>query len=56
MPFKSEAQRKFLWANKPEIAKEWTKEYGYGRQKKGNFLWLNHQHGNAKKVKANQEV
>ena len=28
MPFKSEAQRKFLWANKPEIAKEWTKEYG----------------------------
>lgn len=28
MPFKSEKQRKFLWANEPEIAKEWTRKYG----------------------------
>ena len=28
MPFKSEKQRKYLWANEPEIAKKWTKEYG----------------------------
>jgi hypothetical protein len=28
MPFKSEQQRKYLWARHPEIAKRWTKEYG----------------------------
>tara|TARA_R100001530_G_scaffold49916_1_gene37254 strand:- start:6032 stop:6244 length:213 start_codon:yes stop_codon:yes gene_type:complete len=28
MPFKSEKQRKYLWANEPEIAKKWSKEYG----------------------------
>tara|TARA_R100001086_G_scaffold224925_1_gene143026 strand:- start:286 stop:525 length:240 start_codon:yes stop_codon:yes gene_type:complete len=30
MPFKSEKQRKYLFANKPEIAKRWTKEYATG--------------------------
>lgn len=24
MPFQSEAQRRFLWANHPEIAKAWS--------------------------------
>ena len=28
MPFKSEKQRKYLWANEPKIAKEWTQRYG----------------------------
>lgn len=28
MPFKSQAQAKFLWAKHPEIAKRWEKEYG----------------------------
>ena len=28
MPFQSEKQRKYLWANEPEIAKKWTKEHG----------------------------
>ena len=28
MPFKSEKQRRFLWANEPEIAKKWTAKYG----------------------------
>lgn len=28
MPFKSEAQRKFLYARKPEVAKRWAKKYG----------------------------
>ena len=28
MPFKSEKQRKYLWANEPKIAKDWTEEYG----------------------------
>ena len=28
MPFKSEAQRRYLWANEPEIARDWTDTYG----------------------------
>ena len=27
MPFKSEKQRRYLWANEPEIAREWTDRY-----------------------------
>ena len=30
MPFKSEKQRKFMFANEPEIAKKWSKEYNQG--------------------------
>jgi hypothetical protein len=26
MPFKSEAQRRYLYANEPEIASKWTRE------------------------------
>lgn len=28
MPFRSEEQRRFMWAKHPEIAKRWTKKYG----------------------------
>lgn len=28
MPFKSENQRRFLWAKHPEIARRWTNEHG----------------------------
>ena len=28
MPFKSEKQRKYLWANEPKIARDWTDTYG----------------------------
>lgn len=28
MPFRSEAQRRYMWAKHPEIAERWTKEYG----------------------------
>ena len=28
MPFKSEKQRKWMWANEPELAKKWSKKYG----------------------------
>ena len=28
MPFKSEKQRKYLWAKEPAIAEKWTKEHG----------------------------
>ena len=27
MPFKSEAQRRYLWAREPEIARDWTNTY-----------------------------
>ena len=30
MPFRSEKQRKYLWANEPEIARDWTDIYGSG--------------------------
>jgi len=28
MPFQSDKQRRYLWANEPEIAREWTDRYG----------------------------
>ena len=28
MPFKSERQRRYLWAKHPEIARKWTSKYG----------------------------
>jgi len=28
MPFKSSAQRKWMFVNKPKLAKKWTKKYG----------------------------
>lgn len=27
MPFKSEKQRRYLWANEPELARKWAKKY-----------------------------
>ena len=33
MPFKSDAQRRYLWANDPEIARDWTETYGSRIQK-----------------------
>lgn len=28
MPFKSDAQRRFMYSQEPEIAKKWRKKYG----------------------------
>ena len=28
MPFKSESQRKYMWAKHPKIAKRWANKYG----------------------------
>ena len=28
MPFQSERQRKWMWANRPDLAKKWAKSYG----------------------------
>jgi len=32
MPFKSTSQRKFLWANKPKMAKEWEAHTPKGKK------------------------
>lgn len=34
MPFKSEKQRGFMFANHPKIAERWAKEYGTAIAKK----------------------
>ncbi len=34
MPFKSKKQEKWMWANKPEMAKKWEKKYGTFKKKK----------------------
>jgi len=28
MPFQSEKQRRWMWKNKPDMAKKWTDEHG----------------------------
>jgi len=42
MPFQSDKQRKYLWANEPEIAREWTDRYGANQ---GGIARLNYIHG-----------
>ena len=39
MPFQSEKQRKYLWANEPKIARDWTEKYGsrVKKQEGGGF-------------------
>ena len=34
MPFQSEAQRRFMWAKHPSIARRWTQEEKSGNYKK----------------------
>ncbi len=36
MPFRSEKQRAYLYANEPEIAKSWTEKHGNKVVKKSN--------------------
>ena len=38
MPFQSEKQRRYLWANEPEIARDWTDTYGSRIQKNNGGL------------------
>jgi hypothetical protein len=46
MPFKSEAQRRYLWANEPEIARDWTDTYGSRIQKNdGGITRLGYRYG-----------
>ncbi len=42
MPFKSEKQRRYLWANEPEIARDWADTYGSRIEKRrGGILGSN---------------
>lgn len=34
MPFRSAKQRRYMWANHPDIARRWTEEYGSEPQPK----------------------
>jgi hypothetical protein len=34
MPFESEKQRRYLWANEPEVAKEFAEKEKKGKKKK----------------------
>lgn len=34
MPFKSRKQEKWMWKNKPKLAKKWAKKYGSYKRKK----------------------
>jgi len=38
MPFKSEAQRRYLWAREPKIARDWTDTYGSRIQKENGGI------------------
>ena len=40
MPFQSEKQRKYLWANEPEIARDWTRNMVVGLRKIMEELWM----------------
>ena len=47
MPFKSEEQRRYLWANEPEIARNWTDKYGNRIQREnGGIMRLGFKKGN----------
>ena len=46
MPFKSEKQRRYLWANEPEIARDWTDTYGSRIEAAlGGIMRLGYLHG-----------
>jgi hypothetical protein len=34
MPFKSERQRRMMWAKRPDVARQWTDRYGSKPQPK----------------------
>jgi hypothetical protein len=38
MPFKSKKQRRWMWANEPEMAKKWSDEEKQAKRKEGKTL------------------
>ena len=46
MPFQSEKQRRYLWANEPEIARDWADTYGSRIEKNdGGIMRVGFQRG-----------
>jgi hypothetical protein len=41
MPFRSERQRRFLWANHPDLARRWTDKYGSRPMKGSDVVRVN---------------
>ena len=57
MPFQSEKQRRYLWANEPEIARDWTDTYGSGIAKAlGGRIGLASGYKAALEKKSDQEL
>ena len=48
MPFKSEKQRRYLYAKEPEIARRWTEKYGSKARKKKKGLLAAYKDGGEK--------
>lgn len=49
MPFRSEKQRRYMWANHPEIARRWTDKYGSDIEKKALSEHIKKKQGKDKK-------
>lgn len=49
MPFKSEAQKNYMHAKHPEVAKKWAKKYGI--EKQPDSPWMHMSTGEKKKGK-----
>jgi len=57
MPFQSEKQRRYLWANEPKIARDWTDTYGSGIAKAlGGRIGLASGYKAALEKKSDQEL
>ena len=56
MPFKSEAQRRYLWANEPEIARDWTDTYGSRIQKSNGGIMDVAMQGGVKNYEPSQMI
>ena len=52
MPFKTEKQRTYLWANEPKIARKWTEEHGSEPVKKNAGGLYANIHAKRKRIKA----
>lgn len=53
MPFKSEQQRRFMWARHPEIAEQWAHGRHTSGRSKGELMDALRAHRNKKKRRRN---
>jgi len=56
MPFQSEKQRRYLWANEPEIARDWTDTYGSRIQRDNGGTANYSMQGNVRNYLGEQEM